>query len=80
MVGAQPAGGGLGGVGEVLQGLAGQQGGPLQPQVPGGQGGPEGPHAAGDLRAGNLPADLLLEGPEHRVVVEGAPLDHNVPA
>ena len=31
MVGAQPAGSGLGGVGEVLQGLAGQQGGPLQP-------------------------------------------------
>ena len=78
MVGTQPAGGGLGGVGEFFQGLGVQQGGPLQPQVPGGQGGPEGPHDAGDHRAGDVPPQLLLEGPEHRVVEEGAPLDHDV--
>ena len=27
---------------------------------------------------GHVPAQLLLKGPEHRVVVEGAPLDYDV--
>ena len=78
VVGAQAAGGGLGGVGELLQGLGGEHRALLQVQVPGGQGRAEGPHDAGDGGAGHVPAQLLLKGPEDRVVEEGAALDHDV--
>ena len=78
MVGAQAAGGRLGGVGEFFQGLRGEQSALLQLQIPGGQGCAEGPHDARDGGAGDVPAQLQLKGPEHRVVVEGASLDHDV--
>ena len=78
VVGTQAAGGGLGGVGEALQLLGREQGALFQVQVPGGQGGAEGPHDAGDGGPGHVPAQLLFKGPEHRVVVEGAALDHDV--
>ena len=61
VVGAQSAGGGLGGVGELLQGLGGEHRALLQVQVPGGQGRAEGPHDAGDGGAGHVPAQLLLK-------------------
>ena len=78
VVGAQTAGGGLGGVGELLQVLGGEQGAPLQVQVPGGQSGPEGPHDAGNGGPGHLPPQLPLKGAEHRVIEEGPALDHDV--
>ena len=43
------------------------------------KGGAVGPHQPGDVGAHHLHPQLLLEGPEDGVVVEGAPLDHNVP-
>ncbi len=78
VVGAQVAGGRLGGVGEGLQGLGVQQGALLQVEVPGGQGGAEGAHEAGDGGPGDVPAQLQLKGPEDGVVEEGAALDHDV--
>ena len=78
VVGAQTAGGGLGGVGELLQVLGGEQGAPLQVQVPGGQSGSEGPHDAGNGGPGHLPPQLPLKGAEHRVIEEGPALDHDV--
>ena len=80
VVGAQVAGDGLCGVGKGFQSLGVQQGGALQPQAAGGQGGPEGPHQPGDGGPGHVAAQLLFEGPQHRVVEEGAALDHDVPA
>src|SRR5699024_10359519 len=67
-----------GGVGEGLQGLGVQEGALVQVEIPGVQGRAEGAHNAGDGGAGDLPAQLLLKGPEHRVVVEGAALYHDV--
>ena len=78
VVGAQAAGGRLGGVGELLQGLRREQSALLQVQVPGGQGCAEGAHDARDGGAGDVPAQLQLKGPEYRVVVEGAALDHDM--
>ena len=78
MVGAQTAGGGAGGVLEFLQSLGAEEGAALQMEVPGRQSGAEGAHNAGDHRAGDVAAQLLLKGPEHRVVEEGATLNHDV--
>jgi hypothetical protein len=80
VVGAQVARDGLCRMGKGLQSPGVQQGGALQPQVPGGQGGPEGSHQPGDGGPGHVAAQLLLEGPQYRVVEEGAALDHDVPA
>ena len=65
-------------MGEGGQSLSGQQGGLGQTGVLGGQGRAIGPHHAGDGGAGDLPANLQLEGAQHRVVEKGAALDHNV--
>ena len=35
-------------------------------------------HQAGDIRPDNLGVEFLLEGPQHRVVVEGAALGDDV--
>ena len=78
VVGAELTGGGPGLMGEGGQGLGGQQGGLGQTGVLGGQGRAIGPHHAGDGGAGDLPANLQLEGAQHRVVEKGAALDHNV--
>ena len=50
----------------------------FQFQIPGGQRRAEGAHNARDGGAGDLPAQLLLKGPQHRVIVEGAALHHDV--
>ncbi|MPM47273.1 hypothetical protein SDC9_93981 [bioreactor metagenome] len=43
----------------------------------GGEGGPVRPHQAGDVGTDHLPAGEQLEGPQHRIVEEGATLDHH---
>ena len=67
-------------MGKGLQLGRGQQGGGLQAQVPGGESRAKGPHEPGDGGPGHVPAQFLLEGTEHGVVEEGAPLDHDVSA
>ena len=47
-------------------------------QIPGVEGRAEGAHDARDGGPGDVAAQLLLEGPEHRVVMEGAALHHDV--
>ena len=47
-------------------------------QIPGVEGRAEGAHDARDGGPGDVATQLLLEGPEHRVVVEGAALHHDV--
>ena len=44
------------------------------------EGGAVGAHQTGDVGADDLHAHLLLEGAQHRFVVEGAALDHDVAA
>ena len=78
VIGAQAAGSGSGGVGETVQSLSPQQLALVQVQVTGSQSGAEGAHDARNHRTGHIPAKLLLKGPEHRVIEEGASLDHNV--
>ena len=68
MVGTQAAGGRAGLVGEVGQGVRRQQTAVVQVHIPGGQGRAEGAHQPGDGGPGHVPPQLLLKGPQHRVV------------
>ena len=78
MVGTKAAGGRAGLVGKVGQIVRRQQAAVVQVQVPGGQSCAEGTHQPGDGGPGHIPAQLLLKGPQHGVVQEGAALDHDV--
>ena len=78
VVGAAVAGDGFGGVLEGLQFFVGEDLALLQRQILGGQCRAEGAHQTGDGGTGDVAAQLLLKGPEHCVVVEGAALHHNV--
>ena len=80
-VGAAPAPGGGGGIGQVQELLQREHPALLAPAaVPGNQRRAEGTHDAGNIRADGFDARDFLKGPEHRLVVEGAALDHHVPA
>ena len=48
--------------------------------APAEQGSAVGAHEASDIGSDNLYAHLLLKSPQHRLVVEGTALDHDVPA
>ena len=63
---------------EGLQFFVGEDLALLQRQILGGQCRAEGAHQTGDGGAGDVAAQLLLKGPEHCVVVEGAALHHDV--
>ncbi len=87
VVAAEGAGGVLRlGVGEVLQRVQADEGAdglPALSDLPlpvflGDEGGAQGAH---DPRIGGpdyFPAQVLLQGPEHCVILEGAPLDHDL--
>ena len=79
MVGAEGTGGvGLLGVGEVLQGVQADEGALLpRHALLGEQGRADGPHHPGVGGPDDAAAGVLLQSPEHRVVAEGAPLDHD---
>ena len=78
MVLAQLAGGGLGGqaeAGELAQ--AHETGGHAVVGGPGAQGRAEAAHKTGDVGTHHLTAGEQLEGPQHRVIEEGAALDRD---
>ena len=75
---AQLAGGGLGGqaeAGELAQ--AHETGGHAVVGGPGAQGRAEATHKTGDVGTHHLAAGEQLEGPQHRVIEEGAALDRD---
>ena len=76
VVGAALAGGGLGGVDEAPQPLRRDDGTLLQ--IHGVQRRAVGPHEPGDGGANHVLSKLQLKGSQDGVVVEGAPLDHDV--
>ena len=81
IVGAAAAAGGSSGVLEIDNLLQGQHAALLAGiAFPGDESGAEGTHYAGDIRAGDLHPGYGLKGPEHRFIIEGAALDHNVAA
>ena len=68
VVGTQAAGGRAGLVGKVGQSVRRKQAAVVQVHIPGGQCRAEGAHQPGDGGPGHVPAQLLLKGPQHRVV------------
>ena len=80
VVAAAAAAGGGGGVAELHDLLQGQHAALLTlVPLPGDQRRAEGPHNAGNIRAGDLYPGDLLQGAQHRLVIEGAALHHDVP-
>ena len=45
---------------------------------PGNESGAEGAHDAGDIRPHHIPIHQQLEGPQHRIIIEGTALDHDM--
>ena len=81
VVGAAAAADSLGGIGQVDDVLQGQHGGALSLVVAAGnEGRAESAHEPRDIRADDLRSGNGFEGPKHRLIVEGAALDHNMAA
>ena len=75
------AAGGGGGVGEIQNLRNGEHGAPLPlVPVPGDERRTEGAHDAGNVGANGLHPSNALKRPQHRLVVEGAALDHHMAA
>ena len=81
VVGAAAAAHGRCGVGQIQNVIQGQHGGFLPGVVaPGHQRRAKRAHEAGNVRAGGVHAGNFLKGPQHRLIVEGAALHHDVAA
>ena len=67
---------------EIVEGGRRQQGGrrSRRAALAGDERRPKGAHESGDIRSDRLPAQKLLEGPQHCVIEEGAALDHDAVA